>query len=152
MTPQTATVDGTAVSVEETAHHTTLHAIAEESLDETSATRHEPLLAADDEKEAEEALLLALQEEECVAAAEEEKTQQQQEGGGGKPPLESLKEIDPSMRLHRKVAEIAAKAYRRASEQSNVLSEARLADIALVRFDEIEVGTFLGKGSFSNVQ
>lgn len=64
---------------------------------------------------------------------------------------EALKQHDVSSRLNRKVAEIAAKAYRRASEQSNVLSRAKLADIALVKFDELEIGKFLGKGSFSNV-
>jgi len=63
----------------------------------------------------------------------------------------SKNEHDISLSLHRKVAEIAAKAYRRASAQSNVLSRTKLKDIALVRMDELQLGTFLGKGSFSNV-
>ena len=58
---------------------------------------------------------------------------------------------DISLRLHRRVASIATEAYRRASAQSNVLSRTKVLDVALVRFDELEIGKFLGKGSFSSV-
>ena len=139
MDPQTHEEDAphTVVIADETAdstgttHHNNkpLHTTKEESVDETSTTRHEPTVLADE----------SIEEEAAVAMAESE-----QEGGGA--------EYDISLRLHRKVAEIAAKAYTRASDQSNVLSRARLADVALVKFDEIEIGKFLGKGSFSNVQ
>ena len=64
----------------------------------------------------------------------------------------SKDELDISLRLHRKVAEISSKAYKKASQESNVLSMAKLDSIALVKFEEIEIGKFLGKGSFSNVQ
>jgi len=111
-----------------TTHHNP-HLIAtsrEESMDETSTTRHEPLLIQ--EKKLEEDI-----------AAEEEAAR-----------ADSSKDDIP-LRLQKKVAKLAAEAYRLASEQSNVLSRAKLADIGLVRFEEIEVGNFLGKGSFSNV-
>ena len=49
-----------------------------------------------------------------------------------------------------KVSEIATKAFRRASAESNVLSRAKLQDIALLRMEELYIGTFLGKGSFSD--
>lgn len=60
-------------------------------------------------------------------------------------------ETNADVLVHQKVAEIASKAYHRASAHSNVLSGTKIAEIALVRFDELEVGDFLGKGSFSNV-
>ena len=100
----------------------------DEVMDETATTRHEPLNIKEDEYK------------------EDDNNSNNSTGGGGDD------EIDVSLRLHRKVAEISAKAYRRASEQSNVLSKAKLDNIALIKFNEIEIGTFLGKGSFSNVQ
>ncbi len=123
-----------------TTHHNPLSTIKEdESLDETGTTRHEAQLVKEEK----------IEEEAAAALAEEKKAREsrgdENSGSKGGGP-------DISLRLHRKVAEIAAKAYRRASEQSNVLSRAKLADIALIKFDEIEVGKFLGKGSFSNVQ
>ena len=101
----------------------------DEVMDETATTRHEPLNIKEDEYK------------------EEDNNNKSNSGGSG-----AEEEIDVSLRLHRKVAEIAAKAYRRASEQSNVLSKAKLDNIALIKFNELEIGTFLGKGSFSNVQ
>ena len=100
----------------------------DEVMDETATTRHEPLNIKEDEYK------------------EDDNKDNNNSTGGGE------EEIDVSLRLHRKVAEIAAKAYRRASEQSNVLSKAKLDNIALIKFNELEIGTFLGKGSFSNVQ
>ena len=101
----------------------------DEVMDETAVTRHEPLNIKEDEYK------------------EEDNKDNNNSTAGGEEA-----EIDVSLRLHRKVAEIAAKAYRRASEQSNVLSKAKLDNIALMKFNELEIGTFLGKGSFSNVQ
>lgn len=46
---------------------------------------------------------------------------------------------------------MADRAHRRASAQSNVLSRTKVADIALISMDEISIGQWLGKGSFSNV-
>jgi serine/threonine protein kinase len=66
-----------------------------------------------------------------------------------------LEECEPletrSMKDRRAIAEMAHKAYRRASAKSHVLSRTKLADIALVSMDEITVGKWLGKGSFSDV-
>jgi len=56
-----------------------------------------------------------------------------------------------SVKDRRRIAEMANKAYRRASAKSNVLSRTKLADIALVSMDEISIGKWLGKGSFSDV-
>ncbi|KAL7465419.1 hypothetical protein ACHAXS_005742 [Conticribra weissflogii] len=56
-----------------------------------------------------------------------------------------------SLRIHKKVADLASKAYHRASAQSAVLTRSKLQDIALIRMDELELGDFLGKGSFSDV-
>ena len=102
----------------------------DEVMDETATTRHEPLNIKEDEYK-----------------EDDNSNSNNSSTGGGEEA-----EIDVSLRLHRKVAEIAAKAYRRASEQSNVLSKAKLDNIALIKFNELEIGTFLGKGSFSNVQ
>ncbi len=60
-------------------------------------------------------------------------------------------EPDISLRIHEKVASIASKAYRRASAKSSVLSMDKVRGIDLIKFDSIEVGQLLGKGSFSNV-
>ena len=46
---------------------------------------------------------------------------------------------------------MANRAYRRASVKSNVLSHTKTNDIALVTMDELSIGKWLGKGSFSNV-
>ena len=61
--------------------------------------------------------------------------------------------VDESLdiRIHEKVASIASKAYRRAAATSNVLSRDKVAGIALVKFEDLTVGEFLGKGSFSYV-
>lgn len=56
-----------------------------------------------------------------------------------------------SMQDRRHIADMASKAYRRASAKSNVLSRTKLADIALVTMEEITTGSMLGMGSFSNV-
>eukprot|EP00986_Skeletonema_menzelii_P006137 scaffold2316_cov135-Skeletonema_menzelii.AAC.12 len=67
------------------------------------------------------------------------------------PTESSAPELDISLRIHEKVAAVASKAYRKASAKSNVLSTEKLAGIDLIKFDQIEVGQLLGKGSFSNV-
>jgi hypothetical protein len=73
-------------------------------------------------------------------------------------PIETVPEIpaerprSSSLLLNQRVAEIANNAYRRASAKSQVLSRTNLAEIAMVRFDELEIGVKLGKGSFSDVQ
>lgn len=56
-----------------------------------------------------------------------------------------------SLKDRRAIAEMASKAYRRASANSNVLSRTKVRDIALVSMDELTVGKLLGTGSFSNV-
>lgn len=126
-------------------HHTPAHLLpmGEDSvMDETGTTRHEPLDLKDDEKAAEDLDVEPTATEDTVKSA----------GKGGDVTSSQMSQQEmQAQRLHRKVAEIAAKAYRRASEQSNVLSKAKLADIALVKFEELEIGKFLGKGSFSNV-
>lgn len=106
-------------------------------MDETATTRHEPLNIKEEEYNIE-----TDEDDDNKAATKEDGTNSE---------IEDAKK-DPQYKLHRKVAEIAAKAYRRASEQSNVLSRTKLDNIALVKFDEIQIGKFLGKGSFSNVQ
>jgi len=60
-------------------------------------------------------------------------------------------EPDISLRIHEKVAYIASKAYRRASAKSSVLCMDTVGGVDLIKFDHIEVGQLLGKGSFSNV-
>ncbi len=40
----------------------------------------------------------------------------------------------------------------RESAKSQVLSRTNLSEIAIVRFDELEIGVKLGNGSFSDVQ
>jgi hypothetical protein len=47
---------------------------------------------------------------------------------------------------------MANKAYQRESAKSQVLSRTNLSEIAIVRFDELEIGVKLGNGSFSDVQ
>lgn len=56
-----------------------------------------------------------------------------------------------TMKDRRLIADMADRAHRRASAQSNVLSRTKVADIALISMDEISIGQWLGKGSFSNV-
>mmetsp|Transcript_25188 Transcript_25188/g.53623 ORF Transcript_25188/g.53623 Transcript_25188/m.53623 type:complete len:539 (-) Transcript_25188:537-2153(-) len=123
-----------ASSTHRTPDENQLSIIEEEGMNDTSTTRHESLLAKEEKvenlTEAEEVVRSLARKDSCVEST-----------GGNK----------ISMKVQRKVAELAAKAYKRASDSSNVLSRAMLADIALVRFDELEVGQFLGKGSFSNV-
>ena len=131
MSPNDSPVDDT---VSSSHHQARLSTIGEEdSMDETSRTVHEPLEMKDEKVE-------DLPAEEAPPTPPTKASDQKETG-----------KEDMSLRLHRKVAEIAAKAYRRASEQSNVLSQAKLADVALVKFEELEIGKFLGKGSFSDV-
>ena len=82
-----------------------------ESIEETSATRHEPILLA-----------------ECAPLVE-----------------------TASMKDRRHIADMANRAYRRASAKSNVLSRSNASDIALLNIHEISIGRWLGKGSFSDV-
>lgn len=60
-------------------------------------------------------------------------------------------DIDISLRIHEKVAEVASRAYRKACAKSSILSLDKVAGIGLVKYDHITVGQLLGKGSFSNV-
>ena len=55
------------------------------------------------------------------------------------------------MKDRRHIADMANRAYRRASAKSNVLSRSKAADIALLSIDELSIGQWLGKGSFSDV-
>lgn len=120
-----------------TTHHK-LSTVAEEmrmsDLSATSATHRvlKPLeqLDVDSDEESKEAAPVATEE----AAAEPNQP-----------------EPDISLRIHEKVASIASKAYRRASAKSSVLSMDKIRGIDLIKFDHIEVGQLLGKGSFSNV-
>jgi len=116
----------------------TITPITDEEEEEMSSTHHESLLAKDEKIYELTASLIEEEDEAERKAAPPQQEQQQQ------PPKIPL-------RLQKTVAKIAAKAYHNASDQSNVLSHAKLADIALVNFDEISIGQFLGKGSFSNV-
>lgn len=62
------------------------------------------------------------------------------------PPQES-----ESMKDRRRIADMADRAYRRASTKSHVLTRSKAADIALLSMEELTIGQWLGKGSFSNV-
>lgn len=109
--------------------HTTLRSIPEteddERLDETSTTLHEPT-------------------REIAANAVEPQNFSVEEKADGF--------SEASLKIHRKVAEIAADSYRIAAEDSQVLSNVILADLALVNIKELTIGKFLGSGSFSHVQ
>jgi len=130
-------------SMESSRHipHTTPITAEEEEV--MSSTHHESLLAADEKID-----------ELAASLIEEEEAEAKKESAPQPPHHQQQKQQQPPkipLKLQQKVAEIAAKAYRNASDQSNVLSRAKLADIALVKFEEISIGKFLGKGSFSNV-
>lgn len=121
--------------------------VDDEAMDETSRTHHEPNEMQDSiESVVEESL-----------PSDDEKLQKdptnKDVGGPSAAPSASRNDpaADVNYRLHRKVAEIAANAYKRASAQSQVLSRSKLEDVGLVQFKELEIGEFLGKGSFSNV-
>ena len=60
-------------------------------------------------------------------------------------------DLDADNTHHYHAAQVASKAFASASKGSIVLDQAKLGDIALVKFNELETGEFLGKGSFSNV-
>ena len=64
-------------------------------------------------------------------------------------PMETIPELPV---LNQRVAEVANKACQRECAKSKVLSNTNVAEIAMVRFDELEIGVKLGKGSFSDVQ
>jgi hypothetical protein len=99
----------------------------EERLDETSATCHEPSTA--------------------IAATTVDLQQfVEKENGNNNGYSEA------SLKVHRKVAEIAADSYQEAAQESHVLSSVMLADLALVNIGELTIGKFLGSGSFSHVQ
>lgn len=102
------------------------HTLEADCLDETSLTLHEPRKATTDDD----------------ADADAETV----------PEIPAKKPISSSLLLNMRVAEMANKAYRRESAKSQVLSRINLAEIAIVRFDELEIGVKLGKGSFSDVQ
>lgn len=125
--------------------------IAEEDVDCTSATRHEPSLDLDS-AEAEARVDGADDADAAPAPLRESSaeprpwTRRSGSDLGSRP--DGTVAIPPA--VQRKVAALSAEAYRRASDKSAVLSRAKLADIALVRFDELQTGSFLGKGSFSS--
>ncbi len=104
------------------------HTLEADCLDETSLTLHEPRKATTDA--------------DADADADAETV----------PEIPAKKPISSSLLLNMRVAEMANKAYRRESAKSQVLSRTNLAEIAIVRFDELEIGVKLGKGSFSDVQ
>jgi hypothetical protein len=60
-------------------------------------------------------------------------------------------EESESAKDRRRIADMADKACRRASTKSNVLTRSNVADIALLSIEELTIGKWLGKGSFSNV-
>ncbi len=122
-----------------TTHHK-LSTITEEmnELSATSATHRvlTPLDQHDDDDSEEETKESAPDATAAAAAATAESN----------PP-----EPDISLRIHEKVAYIASKAYRKASAKSSVLCMDTVGGVDLIKFDQIEVGQLLGKGSFSNV-
>ena len=142
-------LDSTGDGCGETMAGTTRHApdsilskITEEGspLDDTSTTLHEPVEKISLSQSDAESSVDPLEQAALLQAAAASRAR---EGTGG---AEKYNE-----RLHRKVAELAAVSYDAASKYSSVLSRSKLADIALVRLDEIDIGDFLGKGSFSDV-
>lgn len=97
--------------------------------EEASTTHHVPILLA-----------------ECEQEHDHEEQQLQQS------PERAVVVVDTdSLKDRRLAARMANRAYRRASVKSNVLSHTKTNDIALVAMDELSVGKWLGKGSFSNV-
>ena len=125
----------------------------ENEVDETSTTHHAPSIMKDtkDAIEGSESSPAKLGRgiAESALAKQLQDKQQQQPVKAKEKDVQSVDEI--SLRIHKRVAEIAAQAYSAASAQSHVLSKTKLRDIALIRLEELEAGTFLGKGSFSNV-
>ncbi|KAL7552265.1 hypothetical protein ACHAWF_015497 [Thalassiosira exigua] len=141
-----------------------LATILEESMDETSATRHESaILQGPDAEDLKAVEAEAAEERRRRDGAEEQRRTQQEhpaEDDGDATtttasPARRGKQRDDvddvSSRLHRKVAEIAAKAYQKASEHSQVFAKTRVEDVALMKIEELDIGRFLGKGSFSHV-
>ena len=113
------------------------HTLEADCLDETSRTLHEPRKStAEDDADADADAGVA----------------------GVVVPMETVPEIpaekprSSSLLLNQRVAEMANKAYHRECAKSQVLSRTNLAEIAMVRFDELEIGVKLGEGSFSDVQ
>ncbi len=97
----------------------------EERLDETSATCHEPSIIA-------------------ATTVDLPQFAEKENGNDGF--------SEASLKVHRKVAEIAANSYQDAAQESHVLSSVINADLALVNIGELTIGKFLGSGSFSHVQ
>ena len=108
----------------------------EERLDETSATRHEPTSIAS-------AVTLQnfVEEDEAINPANDIVNNEK-----------AAVFSEASLKIHRKVAQIAADSYQNAAEESRVLSSADIAELALVNIGEMTIGKFLGSGSFSHVQ
>jgi hypothetical protein len=108
----------------------------EERLDETAATRHEPTLIAS-------AVTLQnfVEEDEAINPANDIVNNEK-----------AAEFSEASLKIHRKVAQIAADSYQNAAEESRVLSSADIAELALVNIGEMTIGKFLGSGSFSHVQ
>lgn len=125
--------------------------VDDEALDETSRTHHEPKEIQDSIESIVEEGLPGDDGEQLQKDKEDNGVGKPSSGSSSSPSMSRNDPADPNLRLHRKVAEIAANAYKRASAQSQVLSRSKLEDVGLVQFKELEIGEFLGKGSFSNV-
>ena len=110
----------------------------EERLDETAATRHEPTSIAS-------SLTIQnfVEEDEAINPANDNNIANNEKAAGFS---------EASLKIHRKVAQIAADSYQNAAEESRVLSSADIAELALVNIGEMTIGKFLGSGSFSHVQ
>lgn len=108
----------------------------EERLDETAATRHEPTSIAS-------SLTIQnfVEEDEAINPANDIVNNEK-----------AAEFSEASLKIHRKVAQIAADSYQNAAEESRVLSSADIAELALVNIGEMTIGKFLGSGSFSHVQ
>jgi hypothetical protein len=108
------------------------HTLEADCLDETSRTLHEPRKATTDDDAGDAGVVVPMETVPEIPA---------------KKPILSL-----SLLVNRRVVEMANKAYQRESAKSQVLSRTNLSEIAIVRFDELEIGVKLGNGSFSDVQ
>ena len=144
-------------AVDETCRKT---GVCQEDLDETSATHHEPCTAVvpsttnggdnvddlssnnsgsgmhDNDDNDLEAAVAAVRR-----ASEKSDTNVRDSDGRS-----------ASIVMNQRVAAYAMMTYQRAASKSSILKAAHLNDVAMVKFEELELGKFLGNGSFSDVQ
>jgi hypothetical protein len=125
------------------------HTLEVDFLDETSRTLHEPRKATKDDDADADTDADDDADTDADAEADDAVVVVPMETVPGIP---AEKPRSSSLLLNKCVAQLANKAYRRVSAKSLVLSRAYLTEIAMVRFDELEIGVKLGKGSFSDVQ